>query len=165
MTQTDLPNTTIWQRCHIGSCHRHQECMYHPCRAPISEKIEEPSPEIGKIFRTNPPTLDETVQAMSPEQAFEWLLQSLKKYTRNDIDWIDIRDVVHNATLLNESFKSSGLDKKLLNKIQTLTAEYAESYDQGKVHLGAYEACSKIYKLAGHALANKKKRKKRRRVS
>lgn len=23
----------IWGRCRIGSCHRHQECMYSPCRA------------------------------------------------------------------------------------------------------------------------------------
>lgn len=22
-----------WQTCRIGSCHRHEECMYHPCRS------------------------------------------------------------------------------------------------------------------------------------
>jgi hypothetical protein len=22
-----------WERCTKGSCHRHQACMYHPCRA------------------------------------------------------------------------------------------------------------------------------------
>ena len=22
-----------WRRCRIGSCQRHQDCMYHPCRA------------------------------------------------------------------------------------------------------------------------------------
>ena len=32
---TDVPT---WQTCRIGSCHRHQECMYTPCRAvPRSE--------------------------------------------------------------------------------------------------------------------------------
>lgn len=30
-----------WQRCFVGSCHRHQDCMYRPCRAP------QPAPERG----------------------------------------------------------------------------------------------------------------------
>jgi hypothetical protein len=24
-----------WTWCRIGSCHRHQNCMYHPCRASV----------------------------------------------------------------------------------------------------------------------------------
>ncbi len=26
-----------WKRCNIGSCHRHQECMYRPCRIPLKK--------------------------------------------------------------------------------------------------------------------------------
>ncbi len=26
--------TPAWQRCFVGSCHRHKDCMYRPCRAP-----------------------------------------------------------------------------------------------------------------------------------
>jgi len=25
---------TDWTRCHVGSCQRHKECMYKPCRQP-----------------------------------------------------------------------------------------------------------------------------------
>lgn len=27
-----------WEHCHIGSCQRHQDCMYRPCRASIPEQ-------------------------------------------------------------------------------------------------------------------------------
>ena len=34
-------NTTAWEHCRIGSCQRHQNCMYHPCR---SSNAISPSP-------------------------------------------------------------------------------------------------------------------------
>ena len=28
-----MTDNQTWMRCHKGSCHRHEECMYAPCRA------------------------------------------------------------------------------------------------------------------------------------
>ncbi len=42
--QSDTPQTTAWERCTKGSCHRHQDCMYTPCRAvKVSEQKTDPA--------------------------------------------------------------------------------------------------------------------------
>ena len=33
MTDREQTSTTAWQSCPVGSCQRHQECMYSPCRS------------------------------------------------------------------------------------------------------------------------------------
>ena len=43
-------NTTAWEHCRIGSCQRHQNCMYHPCRSSNAiSPSPAPSPLEGEV--------------------------------------------------------------------------------------------------------------------
>jgi hypothetical protein len=53
-----------------------------------------------------------------------------------------------------------GALKLALKRIVKLTVEYADDYDKGRVALGAYEACSKIKKVADAALKAREMEKK-----
>ena len=48
-----------WQTCRIGSCHRHQKCMYGPCRNQEADTPQVPVEPIDPEQTPHPPSYDD----------------------------------------------------------------------------------------------------------